>query len=588
MMKWVLKLFLSFLCVAALTGVANAQPEPSQKELESVLKRFINWRFGTMSLYRVTNISDIKRAIKLGEEKKAGIKMDETLFNSVDSNTKVLIERGVTGGASSDEIRQEIVNSGMAVPDVKVFEAIFSFYKKKMEGGGEQSVENAYLVTTRPEKGQIPNTVIALVVSYNPIDNLEKNLRSVGPSEIFTYDELKAIKLDTTFTSENLYDLMVNILVQQNYTNRTLDAQGIGNPEWFATKVHGKTYSILSKESDISDEDIQKVMRISDAQPDDYQQKQNELVLSPDLISWKTYNLPMYPDASGNMIIDSLANSNAGLPNFGVEMRYGIDDINYPSFSSSRMALNAIWSSVKLGVILPTDGWASLAKDLYSIDRRLTFAGIGINGAFDFPIKVVPKSGVFHLEAGYVFGNAQSPSWLPNDKPNFDQDITITDSILTLWNFNRVAPVYSYLIRVNAQLHYTFGVAIDENYWLRFGIGGTVYSVEYWKHYAELDMTNPDLPSFNLIYKKEKDETVGGISSKLEFMAKNIKTPFGAGLSYFDESLGCNAWLQIPIISNTFALKLDAKGFFSTFKDKPHPWESASLFVGTARFVINF
>ena len=587
MMKWVLKLFLSILCIATLSGVANAQPEPSQKELESVLRRFINWRFGTMSLYRVTNISDIKRAIKLGEEKKSGIKMDDAILNSIDTATRTIIERGVAGGASSTDIQKDISDAGLTPPDVKVFEAVFSFYKKKLEGGGEQSVENAYLVTTRPEKGQVPNTVIAMIVSYNPIDNLEKNLRSVGPSEIYTYDELKAIKLDTTFTSDNLYDLMVNILVQQNYTNRTLDAQGIGNPEWFATKVHGKTYSILTKEADLSNEDVQRIMRISDAQPDEYVLKQNELIISPDLISWKRYELPSWVDASGNLVPDSLTSANSGLPNVGIEMRYGLDNINYPSFASSRMAINAIWSSVKLGVILPTDGWASLAKDLYNIDRKLTYGGVGINGAFDFPLKVVPQSGVFHLDAGYVFGNAHSPSWLPKDNPNFDPNMTLNDSIVNSWNY-RTYPVYSYLIRVNAQLHYTFGVAVDENYWLRFGVGATMYNVEYWKHYASLDLSNPDLPGFTIDYRKEKDETIGGISGKIEFMAKNIKTPFGASISYFDESLGGNAWLQIPIVANTFAIKLDAKGFFSAFKDKPHPWESASMFIGTARFVINF
>jgi hypothetical protein len=40
------------------------------------------------------------------------------------------------------------------------------------------------------------------------------------------------------------------------------------------------------------------------------------------------------------------------------------------------------------------------------------------------------------------------------------------------------------------------------------------------------------------IYSKDsRDETIGGISMKLDFMSRDITTPFGASLQYFDESI---------------------------------------------------
>ena len=71
-------------------------------------------------------------------------------------------------------------------------------------------------------------------------------------------------------------------------------------------------------------------------------------------------------------------------------------------------------------------------------------------------------------------------------------------------------------------------------------------------------------------------------------MTKNISTPYGASVQYFDEGLGVNAWLQIPIIQNTFALRLDAKGYFKAFKDNPRAWEKKSVFIPMARFIVNF
>jgi hypothetical protein len=75
---------------------------------------------------------------------------------------------------------------------------------------------------------------------------------------------------------------------------------------------------------------------------------------------------------------------------------------------------------------------------------------------------------------------------------------------------------------------------------------------------------------------------------KLEFMSRDITTPFGATLQYFDESLFAAAWLQIPIITDTFFARLEAKAYMAAFKEYLHPWENKSVFMPSVRLVFNF
>ncbi|MCX7735671.1 MAG: hypothetical protein N2319_03060 [Candidatus Kapabacteria bacterium] len=545
--------------------------EPSKTDLEMVLNKFINYRFGTVSIYKIKKNDDIKRAIKKQEEAAKGVQIDEALLKAVDQEILGVIERGAKGGKNLEAITTTIIEDlGKIPPDQPILESIFNFFKSKGEAGA--GIENCYLITTRASENNIPNTIIALIVTTESEENIAKNLRGPSPANIYTYDELKAFKLDSTFTSDNLYDLMVNSLIQRNVENKTLEAQGIGNPEWFAPRKFGRSSSLISMENDAVSYDIQNFVRISEGQALGYGLKENEVIVSPDLLSWKRYDKPRYWDGM-NSVVDSLGNSNVNLPKFGLELRYGIEDINYPSFWSERMSLSAIWESVKLGLILPTDGWASMGKDVYNIDRKLTYGGFGVTGSFDFPFKVIPKSGIFKFNFGYVFGDANESKYKNRkiDPNNYDPNLTL------------LFQDFDYLVRLNAQLHYTFAISVDEDYWFRFGVGGTIYNVERW--YNDLD-TSGDINK--LKFRKFDDETVGGISGRIEFMAKNIITPFGAFVQYFDESMSAGLWLQIPIIEKTLALRLDAKGFFSAFKSQPHQWESKSVFVPSARLIINF
>lgn len=574
-MKRASKVFF-FLAVWILFPIfSNAQDEATRTELELILSRFSNYRFGSISIYKVKNIGDIRRAIKLREERASGVQIDEKILKSVDAKILEEVENGVRGGSDIREIVQSIERKGIIAPERTVLDQIYQYYRKKIEGGTEQRIENAFLVTTRTPVGEIPKTIIALIVTYNPSPSLEKNLKNVGSNDIYTYDEMKNFELPDTanFSARNLYDLMMNTLMQRNVENKTIEAQGLGNAQWFAHKVFGQTISPFQNESDLSSFDVQRMIRISEGEPFDFGLNQNEILVSPDWIFWRRYPLPGYFDYE-NFVLDSLGSTNNDLPLLGIELKYGIDGINFASFYSERLTASAIWQNVKIGVILPTDGWASMGKDIFDIQRRLTYAGAGLSGSFDFPIKVIPKSGVFHFDFGYVFGDAKVSKY-----KNRNIDTLIYDP----WTDAILRNDFDYLVRTNLQAYYTFAMKIDENYFFRFGLGGTFYQVEKW--YYDLDTANLRR---KLVFKKYGSVSNGDVSIRFDFMATNIVTPFGANLQYFNGGIGAGVWLQVPIIRNRLALRLDARGFFNSFKDKPEDWENNGYFIPMARFIINF
>jgi hypothetical protein len=75
---------------------------------------------------------------------------------------------------------------------------------------------------------------------------------------------------------------------------------------------------------------------------------------------------------------------------------------------------------------------------------------------------------------------------------------------------------------------------------------------------------------------------------KLDFMSRDITTPFGASLQYFDESIYGSAWLQIPIIANTFFARIEAKGYYAAFRENLRPWENKSVLMPSIRLIFNF
>jgi hypothetical protein len=549
---------------------ALSQVKPTEKQLENVLMNFTNYRFGKVSVYELKpeTLSSVRIVLEEREKMATGIQIDPKVVEEVDEDIRTAFKRQVEGGMTNEQAIQELMRMGKKLPPKSVMDQLYEFYSNQGQGT-RLIIGNAYLVTTRPGgKDSVPEYIIALVVTRED-KGITENLSNKSKGDIYTHDELKAMYTDTTSAGNpiSLYeDMMNDVLRQKNYYNRTPEARGMGFAGLFIPKSNTQPLVKENPSVGLSEYDIQKFKRITEKQPFYMLQKNYELIVSPDLISIKKY-----PDLVVNGQVNPEAPTNFSLPQWGVELKYGQEAINYPSFWSERLTAYAVWDRVKLGVVLPTDGWASLSADAFEQERRLTHAGIGIAGEADFATKFIPQSGVFNFNFSYLFGDAEESKYKNRD---LDPDIYVENM------FDN-----DYLVRGHAQLHYTYGIMVEENYWLRLGVGGTYYAMERWYNKVEED---DETFERKILMAKRDEESIGGVSAKLDFMAQDLTTPFGLTLQYFDEALFTDMWLHIPIVENTLAMRLSAKGYFKAFTDKPHEWENDNVFIPMARFIVNF
>jgi hypothetical protein len=580
------RISLSILSVLVLSlfvqNIAEAQVDGNfRMKLESILSRFKNYRYSQISIYEISDIQQIRKAIKAQEELEglgamgAEATADASVVAELDGAVANAIERGVQSGQTETQVQRQLIMNGLPVPENLT--AVYNYYYSRIAVATKQ-LRNAYVITTRmtPDK-IVPHTIIAMIVSYEDETFIEDNIDNPNPGNVYTRPELINFLLpdDEDYAADNMYGLVVNAFQQGLVEDVTLESQGIGSFASFAPRKYGVSKSLIDKESEINEYDIQKFIRISEGQPNDIINKHNELVVGPDLISWKNYETPriVYDDG----YVDTLSDvNNMNLPKIGFELKYGNESINYPSFWSERMTASAIWQNTKLGIILPTSGWAGVTEDL-NIGRKLTFGGVGVASEIDFPVRVIPKSGIFSMKLGYVFGDAQEADYKNLGYEN-------GENLPLNYNQELAAAASDYLIRFNGQLHYTFALAIDKNYHLRFGLGGTVYSVESWYFKPQEDEIGVE----KLAYEMDKTDVIGGVSAKVDFMVKNASTPFGATLQYFDEGIFSDLWLQIPILKNTLALNIGAKGYYKLFPDNIREWEQESMFIPSVRAIVNF
>lgn len=515
-----------------------------------------------ISLYELRNptLANVRKLLM--EEEGGG---SSEALDTLDRALRTAVERAarLSGGVKSRAI-QQLVNQGVSLNpaiDAALDEAL-----RRLQGP-QKRIENIYIVTTRQTPDNFPPVIIAMLVSTSDKAYIEENLRVVQEDNIYVIDELRSMTLDTSYGANTLYEYLENAIIQGAVRNVTAEAQGIGDIfTSFAPKVYGVTEPLESSPNDLTDYDIQRYLRISEGQALNYTRPQ-EVRLSYDVISYRRY--PVFEGIDSATLAEGWYVFNEVLPEYGVAVKYGLEEINYPSLWSERLTVLALWNAVQLGVVLPTSGWASLASTLGQ-ERKLTHAGWGIQGMFDFPIRVIPRSGLFHLGFSYVFDDAQ-PS--PYKERN-------TDPLTFRENPND----NDYLIRFHGQLHYTFGMAIDEDHLLRFGLGGTVYSIEHWRYRLEEEENSTASPQ--VVFRKVKSEPIGGISGRVEYLARKFPTPFGGSIQYFDESLFFSAWIQVPVV-RALAFRIDAKGYVIPFRD-PHPWENYSVFIPSLSLILNF
>lgn len=539
-------------------------------KFKNVLRSLSNYRYGDISVFRVEGqlFADLQRYLNPPPVDKTG-SIDKLMKK--DQNLVDEIKRAVRRTQIYDKIIEALENAGYAPNDLADRDAqnVIQYYLDERQYQSELFT-GGYLVTSKYQRGETGEDLVVvgfMKTRVKPAGNTVRDLRGVNPGDIITRYELT--KLDPPPSSsksypDKMYGYLKDQVIQNNVTNVTLEAQGIDDPDTrFVRPVFGNAVQI-------NEDDVQQFIKITNGIPVSYYGP-NEITLSAaDLISYRRYKPDPTPrivtrtekDSAGNdvEVEEEVITYNARLPLYGVEMRYGLEDINYPSVWSERLSVNAVWSQARLGVILPTNGWSSLATS-FGNSRSMTNAGFGVNGNVEVPIKIIAESGVFNFAASYVFDDATKTS-----HQRFD----------TLAQRS-----FDHLVRFHAQAQYTFAVKIDEYNLFRLRLGGTAYSMERW---ADKDsVVNGETKSF---FRKYDSEFIGGISGRIEFMNTSWSTPLGASLQYFDEAVLGNVWLQLQA-SDNLGFRLDANIFTPVFRD-PRAWENSAVFMPSLRAILNF
>lgn len=610
------------LALTALLAVSSSYEVSAQDEMKTVLRSYGNYRFNNVSVFRVREASfqaAISELLKAKNSSKSSAGNEKEVQEKLDPAIRSQVENAVdrADGERPGTIQQ------LRLRNITVDDAVNAYidFVIANRGAGESRITGVYLITTpvmapRMTKSNVPQ-IIALVISRSEKSDNSAKLSGVPDEDIFTIDELRLTEMERAkYGAENMYDYLEIALLQGAAQNITPEARGLGNlTSMYALPTYGNAESIPLPGQEITSRDVQQFIRISEGQPQDYT-RQHELIVSYDLISYRYYNqtsdyftyVKELEEAvedsvsaaeklnrafsSGDSIrIDSLKSNlekksrdlssirdnppvsslNNELPKYGAELRFGNESVNFPSLWSERVSLNAIWNNAKLGIILPTPLWSGLSTS-FGQERSLTYAGFGINGAFDFPIKIIRNSGIFHTAFSYVFGDAEEPGYRNRRKQDELGNIIPQ-------NPNDV----DHLVRFNAEVHYTFASRIDDSYLFRFGIGGSVFNMETWYNRLDVDANNEE----RLVYAKKENETIGGISGRIEFMQTSASTPWGASLQYFDEALSAGLWMQVPLTEQV-AVRLDARGYAPAFRDK-RAWETNStVFFPNVRVIWNF
>jgi hypothetical protein len=586
---------LPLLFMLVITAVQLQSQQTAQ--IRSILGKFKSYRYSNVFLFQVDDgtVSAINPLLGVPEPK-----MNAAANRS---KKKDQVQEAIDEGEVDVAGYLKTNGGGNMNNDDREYEKYYRLYTKWQD----ELFSRAYIVTTRFRTGE-PFEIIGLLTSGNKemVSKIDENIDP--PKGIFLANDLQRVgSPDTLGIAKTLYEYLERKILQNDAENVTAEAQGIGEDATFLPQKYGTTYPI-------NEDDIQQYLRITDGQPQEYDSP-NELTIGLfDLIRFRHYGKLDEFDEEGNLIPDEAEGDssvkriyNKNLPLYGVELRYGMPEINYPSLWSERMTLNVMWQSNKFGIVLPTNGWSSLATDVFSAQRKLTHAGLGIYGSLDFPIKIVNQGGVFNFNGSYVFGpaatNPVSTQFMFAGRNTSGQSDSASYRSLDL----------SYLPRFHAQAHYSFAVDIDRTAFFRFKLGATMYVIQ---RFAELEQQNGNDENGRPIYEKKNrqidqysyddlstlnrfdqlkiaamnglqgSEVVAGLSGRIEFMNRSRTVPWGASMQFFDGSISGDVWAQVPVV-NGFDLRIMAQYFQVALRD-PKPWEEQTIVQPSLQMLFNF
>jgi hypothetical protein len=586
---------LPLLFMLVITAVQLQSQQTAQ--IRSILGKFKSYRYSNVFLFQVDDgtVSAINPLLGVPEPK-----MNAAANRS---KKKDQVQEAIDEGEVDVAGYLKANGGGNMNNDDREYEKYYRLYTKWQD----ELFSRAYIVTTRFRTGE-PFEIIGLLTSGNKemVSKIDENIDP--PKGIFLANDLQRVgSPDTLGIAKTLYEYLERKILQNDAENVTAEAQGIGEDATFLPQKYGTTYPI-------NEDDIQQYLRITDGQPQEYDSP-NELTIGLfDLIRFRHYGKLEEFDEEGNLIPDDAEGDstvkriyNKNLPLYGVELRYGMPEINYPSLWSERMTLNVMWQSNKFGIVLPTNGWSSLATDVFSAQRKLTHAGLGIYGSLDFPIKLVNQGGIFNFNGSYVFGPAAT-------NPVSTQFMFAGRNVSgELDSASYRSLDLSYLPRFHAQAHYSFAVDIDRTAFFRFKLGATMYVIQ---RFAELEQQNGNDENGRPIYEKKNrqidqysyddlstlnrfdqlkiaamnglqgSEVVAGLSGRIEFMNRSRTVPWGASMQFFDGSISGDVWAQVPVV-NGFDLRIMAQYFQVALRD-PKPWEEQTIVQPSLQMLFNF
>ena len=539
-------------------------------KFKSALNSVMNYRYGDISVFNIEGELFLQIQNLLNPPPNDSLKLEDRLREGNKGAIVDAVEAAITEELTSVDEINGFLGKDFSPSEVNSKEVqAYVQYKVELYRYNEDKFAKAYIVSTKYLRNGSDDdlAVIALILTKAGRSKHLENLGSVKNGVVLTRAELKKQAPPETekIYSDQLYGFLKDQILQNNVTNVTLAIQGIDDVDTrFVRQVFGNAVGI-------PEDDVQQYMKITNGIPVSYVGP-NELTISAaDLISYRRYRPDPTTKLMKVMVMDStgveseteveVTTYNSRLAQYGFEVRYGLEDINYPTLWSERMSLNAVWSQARLGVILPTSGWADLATS-FGNARSMTSAGFGVNASLEVPIKIIAESGVFNFSGSYVFDDATGT------------DRKRKDSLL--------GTPFDFLVRFHANAQYTFAIRVDESNLFRFRLGGTGYSVERWFDKdtvtSEGDQTT--------VFRKFDSKFIGGVSGKIEFMNTSWSTPLGASLQYFDEAVLGNVWLQIQASSN-LGFRLDVNMFTPVFRD-PRAWENSAVFMPSLRAILNF
>jgi hypothetical protein len=580
-----------------IVGVWACASSLSAQELTKAFLRKMDWyKYSNISVFEAdaSAMKRFKETFTPSLPRTAGLEAAEQECTNTDDIRKRINKK--------QPVPQSLIDEGGSPQDCEVVKLYYTNLASLVQIG------KVYILTERYQEGNEPN-ILGVIPIQAPSqaqaadpDFLKNSLNAPLGTGLMDAADLRQFKTkefekdDSTGQmvpvkgaiestgSENMYDYL-KAIIKQNPAEKT---NLIRPSQTVAMKINKEIVTKMIAEDKVSDYQMISEGEPHKAFPGDKTFYDEITIGVADLISWRHYEDPA-----------NVQGEPTNLPKYGAELRFGNDEIGYPSLWSQRVTANVLWDGVKLGAVLPSSLWAPQLLSFLNTPQRQTNLreGIGINGAVDFPFKLIDRSGVFNAAGAFLIG--RNVQYLYQGAFANPFETGTADSV----RFRK-----SFLMRWHATAAYSFAIGINDpdkenlGYFIRFKIGFGAYQMEEWQRTSEWKRI-PDPVTNMMRFQTAAEEmadtppTLTQITSSLkasplvrvEYMGAGLSAPFGASLQYFDGAVTGHIWIQVPISDTGFltAIRVDGRGFLPLIRG-PYEWENTLVGIPSLRFIFRW